>query len=200
MLFETFETEITPIMASVIFGLLLGAVFGATAQISRFCLRRGVVGTGADRMSALGVWLTALLVAVIGTQAAVGLGYVDFSDHRFAAAELPLMAILLGGVLFGAGMVLTRGCVSRLTVLGATGNLRAVFVLVVFAIVAHATLKGVLAPVRVPSFISVAISLSTILDRVSEGISVFFIPLSMPEFMASFLMSALWSAQIFFKN
>ena len=149
MLFETFETEITPIMASVIFGLLLGAVFGAAAQISRFCLRRGVVGTGADRMSALGVWLTALLVAVIGTQAAVGLGYVDFSDHRFAAAELPLMAILLGGVLFGAGMVLTRGCVSRLTVLGATGNLRAVFVLVVFAIVAHATLKGVLAPVRV---------------------------------------------------
>jgi uncharacterized membrane protein YedE/YeeE len=64
-------------------------------------------------------------------------------------AELPLAAILLGGVLFGAGMVLTRGCVSRLTVLGATGNLRALSVLVVFAIVAHATLKGVLAPLRV---------------------------------------------------
>jgi uncharacterized membrane protein YedE/YeeE len=149
MLFETFETEITPIMASVIFGILLGAVFGAAAQISQFCLRRGVVGSGSDRMSALGVWLTALLVAVIGTQLAVGLGYVDFSGHRFAVAELPFAAILLGGVLFGAGMVLTRGCVSRLTVLGATGNLRALSVLVVFAIVAHATLKGVLAPLRV---------------------------------------------------
>ena len=149
MLFETFETEITPIAASVIFGVLLGAIFGAAAQISRFCLRRGVVGEGADRMSALGVWLMALLVAVVGTQAAVGLGLVDFSGHRFAASEMPVLAILLGGLLFGAGMVLTRGCVSRLTVLGATGNLRAVFVLLVFAIVAHATLKGVLAPLRV---------------------------------------------------
>ena len=33
-------------------------------------------------------------------------------------------------------------------ILGATGNLRAVTVLIVFAVVAHATLKGVLAPLR----------------------------------------------------
>jgi len=45
-------------------------------------------------------------------------------------------------------MVLTRGCVSRLTVLSGTGNLRAIFVLLVFAVTAHATLKGVLAPLR----------------------------------------------------
>ena len=50
--------------------------------------------------------------------------------------------------MFGAGMVLTRGCASRLTVLMASGNLRALGVLLVFAIVAHATLKGVLAPLR----------------------------------------------------
>lgn len=37
---------------------------------------------------------------------------------------------------------------SRLTVLAGTGNLRAVSVIALFAIVAHATLKGVLAPVR----------------------------------------------------
>ena len=43
-------------------------------------------------------------------------------------------------------MVLTRGCVGRLTVLGATGNLRAVTALLIFAVVAHATLKGVLSP------------------------------------------------------
>jgi uncharacterized membrane protein YedE/YeeE len=64
------------------------------------------------------------------------------------ASDLPYIAILTGGALFGAGMVLTRGCVSRLTVLTASGNLRALTVLAVFAITAHATLKGVLAPVR----------------------------------------------------
>jgi uncharacterized membrane protein YedE/YeeE len=46
-------------------------------------------------------------------------------------------------------MVLTRGCVSRLTVLTGTGNTRALIVLIVFAITAHAALKGILAPLRV---------------------------------------------------
>lgn len=149
MLFETFDTEITPMAASVIFGALLGLVFGVAAQISRFCLRRGIVGGGAERSSALGVWLTALLIAILGTQAAAWLGYVDLSEHRFATSEVPVLAILVGGLLFGAGMVLTRGCVSRLTVLGATGNLRALVVIATFAIMAHATLKGVLASARV---------------------------------------------------
>ena len=45
-------------------------------------------------------------------------------------------------------MVLTGGCVSRLTVLVGTGNLRALFVLLVFAVTAHAVMKGALAPVR----------------------------------------------------
>ncbi len=50
--------------------------------------------------------------------------------------------------MFGAGMMLTRGCVSRLMVLSGSGNLRALLVIAVFAITAHATLKGVLAPLR----------------------------------------------------
>lgn len=149
MLFEMFDAEITPIFAAVLFGGVMGLVFGAAAQISRFCLRRGVVGQGAERRSALGVWLTALLVAMVGTQGAVWAGYVDFSEHRFAAAEVPVLAIAVGGLLFGTGMVLTRGCISRLTVLSATGNLRALVVIAAFAIFAHATLKGVLSSLRV---------------------------------------------------
>lgn len=149
MLFELFDIDISPVLASVAFGGLLGLVFGAAAQISRFCLRRGLVGQGAERSQALGVWLTALLVAVVGTQILTSTGFVSFEGHRLHVPEVPVLAVLLGGVLFGVGMVLTRGCVSRLTVLTATGNLRALMVLLVFALVAHATLKGVLASLRV---------------------------------------------------
>ena len=149
MLFELYDTEITPVFASVLFGGLLGLVFGGAAQISRFCLRRGLVGATGERRSALGVWLTALLVALLGTQALVASGYADFADHRLHAGAVPVLAVLLGGVFFGAGMVLTRGCISRLTVLSATGNLRALTCIVLFAIFAHATLKGVLASFRV---------------------------------------------------
>ncbi len=140
-----FETMTAP-QAVVWFALLLGAAFGLLAERTRFCFRRSLVGE--DRRAALGVWLTALAVALLGTQSAVALGWISFGEHRFLASDLPFAAILLGGALFGAGMVLTRGCVSRLTVLTGSGNLRALTVLAVFAVVAHATLKGVLAPLR----------------------------------------------------
>ena len=140
-----FQTLTAP-QAAVWFALAIGAVFGGLAQITRFCLRRAVVGE--DRKQAAGVWLTALAVAVLGTQFAVAQGVISFADHRFMAADLPVLAIIAGGLMFGIGMVLTRGCISRLTVLTGAGNLRAALVLIVFAITAHAALKGLLAPVR----------------------------------------------------
>jgi uncharacterized membrane protein YedE/YeeE len=142
-----FET-LTPREAAIGLGLILGLLYGMLAEVTGFCLRRAVAGEAGERAEASGVWFAALAVAVVAVQAAVGAGWISFADHRFLAAELPWAAVIAGGVMFGAGMVLTRGCVSRLTVLAGSGNLRAVLVLAVFAIVAHATLKGVLAPLR----------------------------------------------------
>ena len=60
-------------------------------------------------------------------------------------------------------MVVTRGCVSRATILLGTGNLRSLFVLLIFAITAHTTLKGVLAPLRVLiSALEVSLSLTSL--------------------------------------
>jgi len=140
-----FETLSAP-QAAVWFGLALGLAFGALAQVTAFCLRRGLVGD--DRRGALSVWLAALAVATLGTQITVARGWVAFHDHRLMTGALPVAAIVIGGLLFGAGMVLARGCMARLTVLGASGNLRALTVLAVFAVTAHATLKGILAPLR----------------------------------------------------
>ena len=76
-MFETLGFEDTTAReASVLFGLGLGLAFGVLAQLTRFCLRRALVGD--DRRAAMGVWLTALAVAVIGTQAAVAAGCKDF--------------------------------------------------------------------------------------------------------------------------
>ncbi|PPB81864.1 sulfur transporter [Albidovulum inexpectatum] len=140
--------SLDPRSASVLLGILIGLAFGALAEVTRFCLRRAIVVDAPDRRSAQGVWAIAFAVAIAGMQIATGLGLVDLSEHRFLAPDLPVLAIVVGGLLFGAGMVLTRGCASRLTVLAGTGNLRALTVMIVFAIAAHATLKGVLAPVR----------------------------------------------------
>ena len=146
-MFETFGFEtLTPRQASIWFGLALGLAFGALAEVSRFCLRRGLV-PGADRRAALATWLVALAVALL-TMQLLPQDLIELEGHRLHAATLPALAIALGGLLFGAGMVLTRGCISRLTVLTGSGNLRALSVLLVVALFAHATMKGVLAPLR----------------------------------------------------
>ena len=140
--------ELTPLRASVLLGLALGVVYGVLAQRSAFCLRRSLVGPWRDCLPALGVWVMGLATAIVGTRLAFGAGLVSFEAHRFLAPDLPLASVMVGGGLFGAGMVLTGGCVSRLTVLVGGGNLRALLVLLVFAVTAHATMKGVLAPLR----------------------------------------------------
>lgn len=145
MLLEYFGTDLN---IQLLFGLTLGLVFGAAAQITRFCLRRAIAGADGPDRSALAVWLLALGAAMVAYQVAAGFGYVALDGHRFLASDIPLAAILIGGVAFGIGMVLTRGCITRLTVLSATGNLRAVAVILVFAITVHATMKGVLSPLR----------------------------------------------------
>lgn len=147
-MYEYLGLDMAPRVASVLFGLVIGIVFGALAEVSRFCFRRSVAGPIGERKAAAGVWLAGLATAILGTQLAVAQGVISFETHRFLATDLPWLAAIAGGVMFGAGMVLTRGCISRLTVLTGSGNLRAALVILTFATVAHATLKGVLAPIR----------------------------------------------------
>ncbi len=141
--------DTSPQQASVVFGLVIGIFFGIFAQTTGFCLRRAIAGEKSERKSAGGVWAIALLSALIGTQLMLVYSPVSLADHRFMNAQIPVLALLTGGLMFGFGMVLTRGCISRLTVLTGSGNLRALLVLLLFAVVAHATLKGILAPLRI---------------------------------------------------
>lgn len=149
MLFDWIETDIPVQTFHIVFGLALGVLFGVAGQIAQFCLRRAVAGDAARDKGAAAVWILALATAIGSFQLASWLGFIELTENRLLTTELPYAAIIIGGLMFGIGMVLTRGCVSRLTVLSASGNLRALGVLIVFAIVAHATIKGVLAPLRV---------------------------------------------------
>ena len=140
---------LSPLAASAVFGIILGLVFGSAAFATKFCIRRALVGEiKSTRSNAWAIWLTALGVALVGTQLSVLAGWIEFSEHRLHVTSVPYLLISIGGLLFGAGMVLTRGCASRLTVLCGGGNLRALFVIVIFAITAHATLKGILSSLR----------------------------------------------------
>lgn len=130
-------------------GLGIGMLFGFFAQRSRFCLRSAVLEFWhRERGDKLAVWLLAFASAVVAVQLLILLQALDVSTARQIAARGSLSGALVGGLLFGAGMVMTRGCASRLLVLSANGNLRALLSGLVFAVTAQAALSGALAPLR----------------------------------------------------
>ena len=130
-------------------GLLLGLGFGFFGQRSKFCLRAAVIEFWHGRFGdKLAVWLLAFSTAVVAVQGLVLAGAVNVSTARQLSATGSLSGALVGGLLFGVGMVMTRGCASRLLVLSANGNLRALLSGLIFAVVAQASLGGMLAPWR----------------------------------------------------
>jgi uncharacterized membrane protein YedE/YeeE len=89
-----------------------------------------------------------MVVALIAVQALVLTGRLDISKAVVMPTSLFWGGALLGGLLFGVGMVLTGGCGTRMLVLAAGGNLRSAVVFFVFGFVAYATIRGILAPAR----------------------------------------------------
>lgn len=130
-------------------GLVMGVLFGFFAQRSKFCLRAAVIEFWHGKFGEkLAVWLLAFSSAVIGVQWLILSGTLDVSAARQIATRGSLSGALIGGLIFGAGMILTRGCASRLLILSANGNLRALLSGLIFAVTAQASLTGALAPLR----------------------------------------------------
>ncbi|MCF8480912.1 MAG: YeeE/YedE family protein [Rhodospirillum sp.] len=130
-------------------GLVVGLIFGFCAQRSQFCLRaatiefwRGSIGPK------VAIWLTVFGVTLLLTQIEVTTGILSLRDVRQVTSAGTLSGALVGGLLFGIGMILSRGCASRLLVLSGTGNMRALVTGLVVTVVAQASLTGVLSPLR----------------------------------------------------
>ena len=99
-------------------GWVIGLLFGFFAQRSKFCLRAAVVEFWHHQFGEkLSVWLLTFSAAVIAIQSLIVLGNLDVSTARQLATRGSLSGALIGGLLFGAGMIMTRGCASRLLIL-----------------------------------------------------------------------------------
>lgn len=130
-------------------GLVIGLLFGFFAQRSKFCMRAAAIEFWHRKFGEkLSVWLLAFSSAVVGVQLLILTHSLDVSTARQIATRGSLSGALIGGLLFGAGMIMSRGCASRLLILSANGNLRALLSGLIFAVTAQASLSGSLAPVR----------------------------------------------------
>lgn len=131
-------------------GALAGIVFGFTAQRTNFCTMGAVsdaVLIGDYRRARM--WALAIAVALIGSQALHGAGLVDLGRSIYLTASLGWFGAILGGLMFGCGMVLAGGCGNKTLVRLGAGNLKSLVVAVTIGIFAYMTLRGLIGLGRV---------------------------------------------------
>ena len=69
-------------------GAVVGLLFGAAAQRSRFCLRAATAEVAAGRWGgSLAVWLVAFCAALAFVQGMVLSGWIDLTEARVIAAD-----------------------------------------------------------------------------------------------------------------
>lgn len=130
--------------------LALGFGFGAIAQRTHFCTMGAVADVvNIGDWTRMRMWAMAAGLAILGFNAMVGLGWVKAANTVYAAPALLWASHLVGGLMFGVGMVLASGCGSKTLVRIGGGNLKSVVVFGVIAVSAWATMRGVTAVLRV---------------------------------------------------
>ena len=130
-------------------GFGLGILFGVLGQRLEFCVSGGLREWYQDRHPRrFAAILLALAFALLGTQFLVTRELIALQDSLYGQPAFSWLLVPLGGIFFGYGMMLARGCGSRALVLLGDGNLRSLVVLLSLAVGAGIVLTGFLASLR----------------------------------------------------
>lgn len=154
-------TELATLTQQVLGAFFLGGLLlGAISQRTHFC----TMGAIADVVhmgswTRARQWIFAIGLAMVGFAALSDLGLIDPSKTLYASTRLMWLSNLVGGVMFGYGMVIASGCGNKTLVRIGGGNLKSVVVMVVMGVSAFATLKGITAVLRVSTVDTVLIDL-----------------------------------------
>lgn len=130
-------------------GFALALVFGAVAQKTNFCTMGAisdVVNMG--HWARMRMWMLAVAVAVLGAGALDLAGLVDLSRAVTQQPTLRWLSLAVGGLVFGVGMTLSGGCANRNLVRAGAGSVRSLVVLLVMAVAAYMTMRGLFAQGR----------------------------------------------------
>jgi uncharacterized membrane protein YedE/YeeE len=139
--------------AFVMSGLIIGAAFGFVLQRGRFCMNSAYREVLFGDYMLLRAYLLAVVIAMIGANLIEDLGWLRHVDEAGAlvTGELQRQAFvpwanIIGGYLFGMGIVLAGGCGSGIVYRIGEGNLAYVFAVFSFFFGISATKFGTLKP------------------------------------------------------
>jgi uncharacterized membrane protein YedE/YeeE len=137
---EAVTVGVTP--GFVLSGLIVGVVFGFILQRGQFCMNSAFRDTIFMKdFTMLRAYLIALVIMVIGANILEDMGTIILKRQTF----YPL-ANIIGGYIFGLGMVLAEGCGSGIIYRTGEGLLSAWFAVFCFSVGIAATTDGILNP------------------------------------------------------
>lgn len=155
-------SELSALNSTLLWGaFIISLCFGAIAQRTHFCTMGAisdVVNMG--DWTRMRQWGLAIGVAMLGFAALVATGQLDPAKTLYASNRLIWLSALVGGSLFGFGMVLASGCGSKTLVRIGGGSLKSLVVFIVMGLAAFATLKGITGVLRVATVDRVAIEMA----------------------------------------
>ena len=150
-------------------GFAIGAAAGFAVRHARLCsfgaIEDALMGHDSRRLRIFGL---ALGIAVLGTQSLVISGFLRPELTSFVLPQAPLAAMVIGSIMFGIGMAMVGTCGFGSLVRLGTGDLRSLIVVLVLGATAYATLRGVLAPLRIDVLERLSISMP---DQVPSDIA-----------------------------
>lgn len=157
---ESSLTVLSHQVTAAAFGASL--LFGWLSQRTRFCTMGAIsdVYVMGD-WRRVRMWVLAVATAILGFHALAAAGQIDARASIYTGQRLLWLSAVVGGLLFGFGMVLGSGCISRNLVRLGGGNLKSLVVLTVAAVAAGATLRGITAVLRVATLETVQVEFRT---------------------------------------
>ncbi|MBC5764509.1 YeeE/YedE family protein [Ramlibacter albus] len=145
----------------LLLAFIFSFAFGAISQRTNFCTMGAVTDVFAmGDYTRVRQWAMAAGVAMLGFWALAFAGLIDPAKTLYTGNRWLWLSALVGGAMFGFGMVLGSGCGSKTLVRIGGGNLKSAVVFVVLGVSAFATLKGITAVVRVATVDRAAIEYS----------------------------------------
>jgi len=143
-------SELATLTQEVLWAFFLGGLLlGFISQRTHFC----TMGAISDVVH-MGDWTRArqwgcaIAIAMVGFAALSDLGLIAPGKTLYFSTRLQWLSCMVGGLMFGYGMVIASGCSNKTLVRMGGGNLKSVVVFLVMGISAFATLKGITAVLR----------------------------------------------------
>jgi uncharacterized membrane protein YedE/YeeE len=131
-------------------GFALAFVFGFVANRTNFCTMGAVSDiVNMGDWNRMRMWLLAIAVAILGSFALEAAGVVKLANSIYLTPNFTWLSYIVGGALFGVGMTLGSGCGSKTLIRIGGGNLKSLVVVIVMAIAAYMTLRGLFGAFRV---------------------------------------------------